>query len=65
MDEFQNETPESDALRCSNNRPVSHRQLLVGVVGRLNSKCPQQNRANENEHGAYGEHIQSQGKVHG
>jgi hypothetical protein len=35
------------------------------VVGRLNSKCPQQNRANENKHGAYGEHIQSQGKVHG
>jgi hypothetical protein len=23
------------------------------VVGRLNSECPQQNRANENEHGAH------------
>jgi len=38
------------------------------VVGLLNLECPQQNRANENEHGAHGahgEHIQSQGKVHG
>ena len=35
------------------------------VVGRLNSECPQQDRADENEHGAYSEHIQSQGKVHG
>jgi hypothetical protein len=35
------------------------------VVGRLNSKCPQQDRTDESEHGAYGEHIQSQGKVHG
>jgi hypothetical protein len=31
----------------------------------LNSECPQQNRANENEHGAYRKHIQLQGKVHG
>jgi hypothetical protein len=35
------------------------------VVGRLNSKCPQQDRADESEHGAHSEHIQSQGKVHG
>jgi hypothetical protein len=35
------------------------------VVGLLNSECSQQDRANENEHGAHGEHIQSQGKVHG
>jgi hypothetical protein len=35
------------------------------VVALLNSKCSQQDRADESEHGAYGEHIQSQGKVHG
>jgi hypothetical protein len=35
------------------------------VVGRLNSKCSQQDCADESEHGAYSEHIQSQGKVHG
>lgn len=35
------------------------------VVGRLNSECSQQNRADENEHGAHRQHIQSQGKVHG
>ena len=35
------------------------------VVGLLNSECPQQDRADESEHGAHGEHIQSQGKVHG
>jgi hypothetical protein len=35
------------------------------VVCLLNLECPQQNRANENEHGAHGEHIPSQGKVHG
>lgn len=35
------------------------------VVGRLNSKCSQQDRADESEHGAHSEHIQSQGKVHG
>jgi len=35
------------------------------VVSLLNSECPQQDRADESEHGAYGEHIQSQGKVHG
>jgi len=35
------------------------------VVGLLNSECPQQNSADESEHGAHGEHIQSQGKVHG
>jgi hypothetical protein len=38
---------------------------LASSSGRLNSECPQQNRANENEHGAHGEHIPSQGKVHG
>jgi hypothetical protein len=35
------------------------------VVGRLNSECSQQNRANENEYGAHREYIQLQGKVHG
>jgi hypothetical protein len=35
------------------------------VVGRLNSECSQQDRANENEHGAHGKHIPFQGKVHG
>jgi hypothetical protein len=35
------------------------------VVGRLNSECPQQNRADEDEHGAHGKHIPFQGKVHG
>jgi hypothetical protein len=35
------------------------------VVGLLNSECPQQDRADENEHGAHSEYIQSQGKVHG
>ena len=35
------------------------------VVGRLTLECPQQNRADEYEHGAYGEYIPFQGKVHG
>jgi hypothetical protein len=35
------------------------------VAGRLNSECPQQDRANESEHGAYSEHIPLQGKLHG
>jgi len=35
------------------------------VVGRLNSECSQQNRADESEHGAHRYHIQLQGKVHG
>ena len=35
------------------------------VVGLLNSEYPQQNRANENKHGAYRQHIELQGKVHG
>jgi hypothetical protein len=35
------------------------------IVGLLNLECPQQDRADESEHGAYSEHIQSQGKVHG
>jgi hypothetical protein len=35
------------------------------VASLLNSECPQQDRADESEHGAYGEHVQSQGKVHG
>jgi hypothetical protein len=35
------------------------------VVGRLNSECPQQNRANESERGAHCQHIQPQGRVHG
>jgi hypothetical protein len=34
------------------------------VVSLLNSEYPQQDRADESKHGAYGEHIQSQGKVH-
>jgi hypothetical protein len=29
----------------------------------LNSECSQQNRANENKHGAYRQHIERQGKV--
>jgi hypothetical protein len=47
-------------LRCRTNRTF----WFGVVVGRLNSECPQQDRANENKHGAYGQHIQSQGKVH-
>jgi len=35
------------------------------VVGLLNLKCPQQDSADESEHGAHSEHIQLQGKVHG
>ena len=31
----------------------------------LELECPQQDRANEHEHGAHSEHIQSQRKVHG
>jgi hypothetical protein len=33
------------------------------VVGLLNSECSQQNRANENKHGANRQHIEIQGKV--
>ena len=29
----------------------------------MNSECSQQNRANENKHGAYSQHIERQGKV--
>jgi len=40
--------------------------LLFGVVvGLLNSECSEQNRANENKDGAYSQHIELQGKVHG
>jgi hypothetical protein len=40
--------------------------LLVGfVVGRLTLECSQQDCADECEHGAYGEYIPLQGKVHG
>jgi hypothetical protein len=35
------------------------------VVGLLNSECPQQHGADENEYGAYRQYIQPQGKVHG
>jgi len=35
------------------------------VVGLLNSERTQQNGADEDEHGAHRQHIQSQGKVHG
>jgi hypothetical protein len=38
--------------------------LVSVVVGLLNSKCSQQNRANKNKHGAHSQGIQSQGKVH-
>jgi hypothetical protein len=31
----------------------------------LNSEYPKQNRANENKHSAYRQHIELQGKVHG
>ena len=37
----------------------------VVIVGLLNSECPQQNCADENEYGAYRQYIQLQGKVHG
>ncbi|HZP69574.1 MAG TPA: hypothetical protein VFB29_06470 [Pseudolabrys sp.] len=41
-------------------------RFIVGVVvGLLNSECPQQNRAYESKHGAYRQHIELQGKVHG
>jgi hypothetical protein len=51
----------------SNFSPGLHAIIYwFGVVASLlNSECPQQDRADESEHGAYGEHIQSQGKVHG
>jgi hypothetical protein len=39
--------------------------VLASSLGLLNSECPQQNRANESEHGAYSEHIPLQGKLHG
>jgi hypothetical protein len=40
--------------------------LLYGVVvGLLNSECPQQNCAYESKDGAYRQHIELQGKVHG
>ena len=39
--------------------------LAVKVVGLLNSECSQQNRANENKHGAYRQHIEIQGTVIG
>ena len=40
--------------------------IWIGVVvGLLNSECSQQDRADENEHGAHSEYIHSQGKVHG
>jgi hypothetical protein len=38
---------------------------LAFVVGFLNSECSQQNRANENKHGAYRQHIEHQGMVIG
>jgi hypothetical protein len=60
----QNKTPEELILRCRNCLPVAPAFFFGAVVGRLNSECPQQNRANENEHGAHSQHIQSQGKVH-
>jgi hypothetical protein len=41
-------------------------KCLVGVVvGRLTLECPQQDRADESEHGAHGEYIPLQSKVHG
>ena len=35
------------------------------VVGLRNSECSQQKRANENKHGAYRQHIETQGNVIG
>ena len=35
------------------------------VVGLLNSKCPEQDCADESKHGAHRQYIQLQGKVHG
>lgn len=45
--------------------PGSNPLLLFGVVGLLNSECPQQDRAYESKHGAHSQHIELQGKVHG
>jgi hypothetical protein len=40
--------------------------LLVDVVvGLLNSECPQQDRADESEHGAHRQNFEPQGQVHG
>jgi type VI protein secretion system component Hcp len=36
----------------------------IGIVGRLNSECSQQNSANKNKRGAHSQYIQSQGSVH-
>jgi len=36
-----------------------------GVAEPLNLKCTEQNSANEQEHGAHGQYIYAQGKVHG
>ena len=37
----------------------------IGIVGRLNSECSQQNSADKNKRGAHSQYIQSQGSVHG
>jgi hypothetical protein len=37
----------------------------IGIVGRLNSECSQQNSANKNKRDAHSQYIQSQGTVHG
>jgi hypothetical protein len=38
--------------------------IVTRVVGHPNSKCTEQNGANEKKSGAYREHIELQGKVH-
>ena len=64
---MKNKTPESLHSPVSNFSPglLALNYWYGVVVGLLNSKCPQQDRANESEHGAHSEHIQLQGKVHG
>jgi len=46
-------TPESGALSGVVLLRLKRLCWFVVVVDRLNSECPQQNRANESEHGAH------------
>jgi hypothetical protein len=38
--------------------------IITRAVGHPNSKCTEQNGANEKKYGAHREHIELQGKVH-
>ncbi len=54
------------AERHDDRSAVFTRHYLFGVVADLlNSECSQQNRANENKHGTYRQHIERQGTVIG